>query len=123
MLLAKAALGLNDLRTASRAIELAGRNGDGQSEFKLVRAAVRWKRGRFDAAAVDLRGLVAADPTDVEAHCLLAEVLSAQGRPRAARSQFQLARQLDPDSAWAQAGLASIRSGGKVGNRIALPPQ
>ena len=123
LLLAKAALGSYDMLTAMRAIDLAGRHGGDRSEVRLVRAAIRWKRGRLDAAAADLRSVIAVDPTDVQAHCLLGEVLSAQRKPDAARTQFQLARQLDPDSAWATLGLESIERAAKVRPRVVLPPQ
>ena len=137
LLLAKAALGSYDMLTAMRAIDLAGRHGGDRSashrhtqlagfhrsEVRLVRAAIRWKRGRFDAAAADLRSVIASDPTDVQAHCLLGEVLSAQRKPDAARTQFRLARQLEPGSAWAALGLASIERAAKIRPPVVLPPQ
>ena len=108
LLLAKAALGENDMLTAMRAIDLAARHGSDRPEVRLVRAAIRWKRGRLSEAVSDLRSALAANPTDVEAHCLLGEVLAAQSKPDDARSQFRLAQQLEPASAWAGAGLASL---------------
>ena len=117
LLLAKAALATNDMLTAMRAIDLAQQRASGRSELKLVRAAVRWKRGSLDAAATDLRDVIAMDPTDVEAHCLLGEVLSTGKDLDAARRQFRLALQLDPNCDWATAGLNSIRQRTKPSTR------
>ena len=123
LLLAKAALGKNDMLTAMRAIDLAARHGSDRPEVRLVRAAIRWKRGRLSEAVSDLRSALAANPTDVEAHCLLGEVLSAQSRPDEARSQFRLAQQLEPASAWADAGLASLPNPAGAATRIPVSPQ
>ncbi len=110
ILLAKAALATNDIRTARRAIELAYQSKPNAPEVRLVRAAVRWKRGDLAGAAANLREMLAANNNDVEAHCLLAEVLRSDHQNSAARKQFQLALLLDSDCAWATAGLRSLNA-------------
>ena len=48
------------------------------------------------------------DIIDVEAHCLLAEVLRDQRRPDAARNQFEAALAIDRQCAWATVGLRAL---------------
>ena len=110
LLLAKAAIGTNDTLTALRAVDLAQEHASDRPELWLVRAAVRWKRGNLVAAASDLYDVLQNDPEDVEANCLLAEVLRGQGKLTAARTYFQRALELDPACAWAAEGLKSLRN-------------
>ncbi len=109
LLLAKAAIATGDLVTALRAVDAVQQREPARPELWLVRATVNWSRGRFTAAASDLHDVLQNDPDDVDAHCLLAEVLRAQKRVDAARTHFQRALKIEPDCAWAAAGLESLR--------------
>ncbi len=109
LLLAKAAIATNDVWTAIRAVDLAQQHEPDRPELWLVRATVRWKRGDLAGAASDLYDVLANSPDDVEAHCLLAEVLHAQNRSEAAQSHFQRALEIEPDFAWATIGLAAVK--------------
>ena len=110
LLLAKAAVATDDLPTALRAIDVAQQQEPQRPELWFVRAVARWKRGNLSAAAADLQNVLQSNPDDVEAHCLLAEVLKGQSRLDGARSHFQHALSLDPDCNWAVAGLKALRN-------------
>ncbi|UCC32497.1 MAG: tetratricopeptide repeat protein [Phycisphaerales bacterium] len=110
LLLAKAAIATNDALTALRAVDLAQQHEPDRPELWFVRAAVRWKRGNLVAAASDLYDVLQNNPEDVEANCLLAEVLRGQGQLTAARTYFERALELDPACAWAAEGLKSLRN-------------
>ncbi len=105
LLLAKAAIATGDSLTALYALDLAEQREPRHPEIKLVRAVVQWKRGQLPAAAASLHDVLTVAPDDVEAHCLLAEVLLAQEHREAARRHFDRARQIDPQCAWAGVGL------------------
>ena len=108
LLLAKAAVATDDLVTAMRAIDLIERHEPNRPELWLVRAAVHWRRGKLVAAAGDLYDVLQNDPLDVDAHCLLAEVLREQANFDAARTHFREALEVDPDCGWAREGLRSL---------------
>jgi Tfp pilus assembly protein PilF len=74
----------------------------------LVRAVIQWKRGELTAAAASLRDVLAFRPDDVEAHCLMAEVLLAQHQNEPARRHFEQALQIDPNCTWASLALQSL---------------
>lgn len=112
LLLAKAAIATGDVLTALRAVDLVQQHAPNHPELWMVRAAVQWKRGRQAAAAADLYDVIQNNPNDVEAHCLLAEVLHAQQQLPASRTYFQRALKIDPGCAWARAGLESLRQVG-----------
>lgn len=105
VLLAKAALASNDLMGATRAVELAHQAAPSRTEVWFVRAVVHWRRGNFDAAADALYDVLANDPNDVEAMCLLGEVLKATRRSDGAKAYFERALALDPECHWAEAAL------------------
>lgn len=109
LLLAKAAITTDDVLTALRAVDLVQQHAPNHPELWIVRAALQWKRGRQAAAASDLYDVIQNNPNDIEAHCLLAEVLRAQQRLPASRTYFQRALKIDPSCAWARAGLESLR--------------
>ncbi|MFQ5495875.1 MAG: tetratricopeptide repeat protein [Phycisphaerae bacterium] len=109
LLVAKCAVATGDTLTALRTLDLLQQHNGHRPELWLVRAALRFQRGRHAAAAADLYDLLQNDPTDVEAHCLLAEVLNAMRRPDAARHQFERALELDAECDWAAVGLKSLR--------------
>ena len=111
LILAKASLGVNDTMTALRAVERAGQAEPNRTEVWLVRAAVQWHRGDFAAAADSLYDVLANDPDDVEAMCLLAEVLKATQRSDGARGYFDRALQVDPQSHWARLGASQLPAG------------
>lgn len=124
VLLAKAAIATGDSLTARYALDLAEQRAPLHPEVKLVRAVVQWKRGQLAAAAASLHDVLTVAPDDVEAHCLLAEVLLAQEHPEAARRHFDRARQIDPRCAWAGVGLESLgcpRGGGPASEPVCYP--
>lgn len=105
LMLAKAALACDDMMTALRAIHHVQQREPDRPELWLVRAAVNWKRGKLILAASDLYDVLQNDPNDVDAHCLLAEVMRARDQADAARTHFERALELDPTSTWATRGL------------------
>jgi tetratricopeptide (TPR) repeat protein len=70
---------------------------------------VNWRRGRLAEAAAELYDLLQNAPNDLDARCLLAEVLSEQKRYKAARAQFERALEIDPTCAWASQGLKELK--------------
>lgn len=111
LLLAKSAIASGDPVTALRALDRAEQYAPDRPEVWLVRATVRWERGDTSGAAADLYDVLEDNPEDVEAHCLLAEVLRAEQHFDAAREHFERAIEIDPGCAWAAAGLKSLRTG------------
>ena len=91
-----------------RAVNAAHQREPHKSEVQLMRAVVQWKRRDFGGAAGSLFNLLSNNPEDVEAHCLLAEVLSARDQVEAARGHFEQALKIAPNCAWAAAGLNSL---------------
>ena len=109
LLLAKAAVNKNDIVTALQAIDLVEQREPDRLELWLVRATVNWRRGRLAEAAAELYDLLQNAPNDLDARCLLAEVLSEQKRYKAARTQFERALEIDPTCAWASQGLKELK--------------
>ena len=105
LLLAKAAVATDDMLTALRALDLLRQYEPNHPEVRLLRAVIQWRRGNLDGAAASLQDVLATKPQDVEAHCLLAEILLTRQRPEAARTHFEQALRIDPDCTWALAGL------------------
>jgi Tfp pilus assembly protein PilF len=108
LLLAKASLATGDLMTAMRAVDLAQQQEPNRTELWLVRAAVQWRRGDHEAAMASLYDLLANHPDDVEAMCLLAEILKDRRQKEGARGYFERALKVEPKSTWARAGLKSL---------------
>ena len=81
---------------------------DTSAQLLLAKAAIQWKRGDFAAAAASLHDVLAHRPDDIEAHCLMAEVLLAQHKNESARRYFQKALQLNPKCTWASRALESL---------------
>jgi len=113
LMMAKAALASDDILTALRSVDLAAQHEPNQPELWLVRAAVNWKRGKLIKAASDLYDVLQNDPNDVDAHCLLAEVMRARDQTDAARTHFKKALELDPHCSWASAGLRTLNRDGR----------
>lgn len=109
VLTAQAALGCGDHATALDALDRAARAGADPSAVTLLRATCQWRRGASEVATILLNELIAANPTNAEARCLLAEIALAEGRFDDARERFRQASELDPALAWAGQGLKSIR--------------
>ena len=105
---------MDDILTALGAVDRAQQREPDSPELWLVRAAVNWKRGRLAAAASDLYDVLQNSPNDIEAHCLLAEVLRAQQKLEGARSHFQNALRINQDCAWASAGLKAMQNAGRL---------
>lgn len=115
ILLAKAAVATNDIVTALRALDWAQPTVSDRPEFWMVRAAVNYQRGRWPEASRDLYDLITNHPDDVEAHCLLGEVLRAMDQREGAQAYFERALALDSQCAWAKAGLASLQDKARAG--------
>lgn len=109
LLLAKAALAAGDNLTALQAVERAERVLGRGPESWLIRAAIAWRRGNHVAAATYLHDVLANRPEDIEAHCMLGEVLRTQRDLLAARNNFERALSIDPGNDWARQGLRSLR--------------
>ena len=78
---------------------------DGSAQLSRARALV--ELGRFDAALSELAGVVASDPDNVQARCLLSQALLGANRPAEALTAAQHAIALSPDDEWPHR-LASI---------------
>jgi hypothetical protein len=72
-------------------------------ESSLRAAMVAFLEDDLDAAAAGFRGLVRADPWDLQGRLGLGAVLGRQGRDRAARRQLAAARRLDRDGRFGDA--------------------
>jgi len=105
ILLAKAALAIGDLPTAIRCADKAGAVVPQNSEVYFVRAIIEWKQHNYERAAYLLEGVLSKNPDDVEAHCLLAETLTAQGDLSGARRHFEHALRTDSKCIWAASAL------------------
>ncbi len=114
LILAKAALACGDVLTALRAVDLVQQRQPDQPELWLVRAALNFKRGRLIPAASDLYDVLQNDPNDVDAHCLLAEVMRARDQADTARTHFERALAIDPTCTWATTGLEALTRGEPV---------
>jgi Flp pilus assembly protein TadD len=115
LLLAKAAIATGDPITALRGIDLARKHRPDDPEVLLVQATIQWRRGKLAAASASLRQTLNQQPEDVDAHCLLGEVLLAQRRDQEAASHFQQALEIDPRCVWAidrQSGLHQAQPAG-----------
>ena len=108
LLLAEAAVATDDLMTALRAIDLVEQHEPGHPEVMFVRAVIQWRRGDLTGAAAYLREVLGGDPQDVEAHCLMAEIRLRQNEPDTARTHFEKALKINPQSVWASTGLKSL---------------
>jgi Tfp pilus assembly protein PilF len=108
LLIAEAAIGADDTLTALRAVDTAYQREPHNPQVQLMRAVVQWKRRNFSQAAGSLFDLLSEDPENVEAHCLLAEVLRARENFDAAETHFQRALEIDPQCLWASEGLKSL---------------
>jgi tetratricopeptide (TPR) repeat protein len=108
VLTAKAALGCADYSMALEALERAARAGADRRTVVLLRATAHWLRGSSETAISELEAWLGASPTDAEACCLRGEIALAANCTAEAMAYFEQAREIDPDSTWAQAGIRSI---------------
>jgi len=108
VLQARAALAIGDTNTASRAIERAMRGTSKSTQPRILQALLQKQSGATGDAAATLFDVLAEHPTDVEAHCLLAEVMVASKRFDAARVHFRKAIELQPGCLWAIQGLRRL---------------
>lgn len=106
--LVEAALLTGDLVTAGTTLETLRTQRGSAPDIARLRAAYFWKRGRHTLARDLLYDLLAANPDDIDAQCLLGEVLTSMGNSAGARETFEQALQLDPTSAWARQAIAAI---------------
>lgn len=105
VMLATAAIATGDLANASHALERAEQSSPPRAEIDLLRALIAWRQGDLDTAALSLNRILDADPRDLEAHCLMAELLLSQKHYEGARSHFEHALLINPDCDWAKRGL------------------
>jgi len=105
LLLAKSAVASDDVLTALRAIDAVEQRDPALAEARFVRAVIQWRRGELAAAAKSLKAVIARNPRDVDAHCLMGEILLVGDEPTAARAHFQRALTIDPQNGWAHAAL------------------
>jgi Flp pilus assembly protein TadD len=110
LLLAKAALVDGEYMIALQAIELARRSKPDSADFEVLLATTHWKRGDFSSAESVLDGILDKNPADVDAWCLLGEVLQASNRGEDAKNAFERALFLEPNCRW-----AAEKSAGKGG--------
>lgn len=110
LLMAEAALAGGDLPTAYRHADRASRIEPRNPEVWLVQAAVDFRGGDHPSAEVRLTQVLASNDRDVEANCLLGEVLTASGRNDSARHHFEVALAQDPTCAWAAVSLARLNA-------------
>ncbi len=108
LLLIKASLAAGDEITALRAADRADQYKPHDVNVRLMRATVHWWRNNQAEAAELLFDLLTENPRDVEAHCLLAEVMAKRNRFEAAKAHFEEALELEPDCIWAIQGLRSL---------------
>ncbi|MFQ5463537.1 MAG: tetratricopeptide repeat protein [Phycisphaerae bacterium] len=108
VLQARAALALGDTSTASRAIDRALRGTSKSTQPRILQALLQKQSGATGDAAATLFDVLADHPADVEAHCLLAEVMIVSKRFDAARVHFRKAIQLQPGCLWAIQGLQRL---------------
>jgi|CXWL01.1.fsa_nt_gi tetratricopeptide (TPR) repeat protein len=115
LLLAKVALAGGEYMTALQAIELARRGKPVSSDFELLLAATHWKRGDLAGAESVLDGILNTNPADVDAWCLMGEVLYGLDRIEESRTAFERALDLDPECRW-----AADQLGGTDGQNLRL---
>jgi len=108
LLLAEAALETNDVLTAARATDLAEQQAPGRGDIALLRAAVQWRRTEYADAADTLYGLLEREPANVEAYCLLAEVLRAQGQVDSAKDCLERALRINSSCTFARRALVHL---------------
>ena len=100
---------------ALQAIELARRGKPVSSDFELLLAATHWKRGDLAGAESGLDGILNTNPADVDAWCLMGEVLYGLDRIEESRTAFERALDLDPECRW-----AADQLGGTDGQNLRL---
>ncbi len=110
LMLSKAAVTLGDMAGASRAVQAAERLVPANPEVLMVRAVIDCRRGDYAAATSRIDTVLASNPADVEARCLLGEILLEQCQLERANEQFRLALKTDPQCQWAKTRMRESRS-------------
>lgn len=109
LLAAQAALASQDLLGAAHHLHLAEKFNAGIAQTGFVRAVLATRQGNLRLAAEQLDNVLAANPGDTDASCLLGDVLSALGDRAAAADAYSRALHTTPDSRWAATGLARLQ--------------
>lgn len=116
LLTARTALAAGQFMLALSSLESArGQSGD-EVEIRLLLGTTHWKRGDFGGAEAVLEDLLKAAPSDVEAWCLLGEVLHDSGRTAEAMEALGRAMELEPGNRWATDRLKQIEASGRSEN-------
>ncbi len=105
LLLAQAAIALDDTPTALSALDRAAATDPSRAEVRFLRALVDWRRGRTNVAIQRLQEWATAEPDAADAHCLLGEILASERQIEESRLSFERALRIDPQNTWARAGL------------------
>lgn len=105
LLLAQAAIALDDTPTALGALDRAAAADPSRAEVRFLRAFVDWRRGRTNVAIQRLHEWATAEPDAADAHCLLGEILASERQLEESRLSFERALRIDPENTWARAGL------------------
>ena len=108
MLLAEAAILEEKWMTAWQSVGAASRQAPNDPDVALLRAVVQIRRDDTRGAVESLSLVTRLRPGDAAAHCMLASALEASGDPNAARAQYVLALELQPDSRHAEAGIRRL---------------
>jgi Tfp pilus assembly protein PilF len=75
------------------------------SDWRLLRACLAWHDGDLAASASHLESILTENCDDALAHCFLGQVREQGNEPDRARAHYETALQIEPDDAWALAGL------------------
>ncbi len=108
LLLAKACIALGDILTARRNAALARDNNPNLAEAWFVRAVIEWQDRQPARAVAMLDHVLETSPCDIEAHCLMAEVLLETGKENEARMHFERALAIDAECLWAAKGIRRL---------------
>lgn len=90
------------------ALDLAETLGATRGRLALQRAGAMMLLGRFDEAEEELKLVDLSGRNGIRAMIMQAEIAAAQGSPDTARRRFQFARDIDPNNARIESGLAIL---------------
>lgn len=109
LLAAQAALATGDLLGVARYLHLAEKHGAAPAVVAFLRGVLASRQGDYRMAAEHLDRVLALDPSDSDAACLLGDALHVVGDLSGAVDAYSRALHAAPGSRWAEAGLARVR--------------